>query len=95
MVQSEMDPCIFYKIIEDDKGTVLSYLLVITWVDDCRFFGTKDLVDEYEALISKNCKCTLEGVSKEFVSIQIGHKVNEGILELTPRGLLGQSSRTL
>ena len=78
-----MDPCIFYKIMEDDKGIVKSYLIVITWVDDCRFFGTADLVEEYEALISKNCKCTLEGVSKEFVSIQISHKVEEGILELT------------
>jgi hypothetical protein len=83
MIQSEMDPCIFYKIMEDDKGIVKSYLIVITWVDDCRFFGTADLVEEYETLIAKNCKCTLEGVSKEFVSIQISHKVNEGFLELT------------
>ncbi len=83
MVQSEMDPCVFYKILEDEKGCVTSYLIVITWVDDCRFFGTPNLVEEYEKLISKNCKCTLEGISKEFVSIQIGHKVNEGVLELT------------
>jgi hypothetical protein len=83
MVQSEMDPCIFYKIHEDDSGIVKSYLIVITWVDDCRFFGTSDLVTEYERVISKNCKCTLEGVSREFVSIQINHKVNEGVLELT------------
>jgi len=83
MVQSEMDPCVFYKIMEDEKGIVTSYLIVITWVDDCRFFGTPDLVEEYEKMISKNCKCTLEGISKEFVSIQIGHKVNEGVLELT------------
>ncbi len=80
-----MDPCvaIFYKIHEDDNGIVKSYLIVITWVDDCRFFGTPDLVKEYENVISKNCKCTLEGVSREFVSIQINHKVNEGVLELT------------
>ena len=83
MVQSEMDPCVFYKIIENDDGRVMSYLVVITWVDDCRFFGTQDLVKEYEETITKNCKCTLEGVSKEFVSIEINHKVEEGILELT------------
>jgi hypothetical protein len=69
--------------LEDNKGKVASYLVVITWVDDCRFFGTTDLVREYEDTISKNCKCTLEGLSKEFVSIQINHKVEEGILELT------------
>ncbi len=45
--------------------------------------GTSDLIKEYEDTISKNCKCTLEGVSREFVSIQINHKVEEGILELT------------
>jgi hypothetical protein len=83
MIQSEMDPCVFYKILEDNKGRVASYLVVITWVDDCRFFGTTDLVKEYEDTISKNCKCTLEGVSKEFVSIQINHKVEDGVLELT------------
>ena len=83
MVQSEMDPCVFYKIIETEENKVASYLIVIMWVDDCRFFGTPDLVKEYEDTISKNCKCTLEGVSREFVSIQINHKVEEGVLELT------------
>jgi hypothetical protein len=85
MVQSEMDPCVFYKIIEDNEGKVISYIVVITWVDDCRFFGTPDLVKEYEETIAKNCKCTLEGVSREFVSIEITHKVDEGILELTQK----------
>ena len=83
MVQSEMDPCVFYKIIETAENKVASYLIVIMWVDDCRFFWTSDLVKQYEETISKNCKCTLEGVSREFVSIQINHKVEEGILELT------------
>jgi len=83
MVQSEMDPCVFYKIIEEQGGVVKSYLIVITWVDDCRFFGTEDLVRSYEETITKNCKCTLEGVSREFVSIEINHQVKEGILELT------------
>jgi hypothetical protein len=83
MVQSELDPCVFYKIMETEEGKTASYLIVITWVDDCRFFGTDDLVAEYENTISKNCKCTLEGISKEFVSIQIEHQVEEGILELT------------
>jgi hypothetical protein len=85
MTQSEMDPCVFYKIMESSEGKVTSYLIVITWVDDCRFFGTEDLVKEYEDTISKNCKCTLEGISKEFVSIEIEHQVQEGILELTQK----------
>jgi hypothetical protein len=83
MVQSEMDPCVFYRIIEDDKGIVKSYLIAISWVDDCRYFGTEDLVKEYEEMVLKNCKCTLEGESKEFVSIQINHQIDKGLLELT------------
>ena len=83
MVQSEMDPCIYYRIIEDEKGVVQSYLIAISWVDDCRYFGTDDLVMEYEKMVQKNCKCTLEGESKEFVSIQINHQIDKGYLELT------------
>jgi hypothetical protein len=83
MVQSEMDPCVFYRIIEDEAGVVKSYLIAISWVDDCRYFGTDDLVKEYEEMVLKNCKCTLEGESKEFVSIQIDHQLEKGYLELT------------
>jgi hypothetical protein len=82
--QSEMDPCIFYKIVKDVKtDLVKDYLVAITWVDDCRYFGTDDLVAEYEKTLTENCKCTLEGVAKEFVSIQIHHNVEGKTLELT------------
>ncbi len=46
MVQSEMDSCLFYKILEETKssdgktGAVVDYLIAITRVDDCRYFGT-------------------------------------------------------
>ena len=83
MVQSEMDPCVYYRIMEDDKRNVKGYLLVISWVDDCRYFGTEDLIKEYEESVTKHCKCTLEGESTEFVSIQINHRIDQGFLELT------------
>jgi hypothetical protein len=89
MVQSDMDPCLFYKIYENAKdeqgagGDVTAYLIVITWVDDCRYFGTNELVKEYERVISENCKCTFEGKSTEFVSIKIDHDIERGTLELT------------
>ena len=88
MVQSEMDPCLFYKILEEEKGAdgvcgkVVDYLIAITWVDDCRYFGTKKLVDEYEQQVSAHCKCTMEGVSKEFVSIKFIHDMKGKTLEL-------------
>jgi hypothetical protein len=70
----------------DDPGSnkaVTGFLLVITWVDDCRYFGTTELVEEYEKAITDNCKCTMEGVSKEFVSIQLDQDINTRTFELT------------
>jgi hypothetical protein len=67
MVQSDMDPCVFYKIYESEidengnGGLVTDYLIVITWVDDCCYFGTSKLVNEYERVIGENYKCTFEG----------------------------------
>ncbi len=64
------------------------YLVAITWVDDCHYFGTDDLVGEYEKVLVENCKCTLQGVAKEFVSIQINHDVKGKTLELTQEDYL-------
>jgi hypothetical protein len=84
LAQSEMDPCIFYKVIKDEEtDLVKEFLVAITWVDDCRYFGTDDLVAEYEKVLTENCKCTLEGIAKEFVSIQIIHNIKERTMELT------------
>jgi hypothetical protein len=62
MIQSEMDPCIYYKIFQRDtvgNGTnapiLNEFLIAITWVDDVRYFGTSKLVKEYEKVISSNC----------------------------------------
>ncbi len=84
LLQSEMDSCIFYKIDKDEESDLVKdFLEVITWIDDCRYFGTVALVEEYEKALTENCKCTLEGVTKEFVSIQIKHDVSGRTLELT------------
>jgi hypothetical protein len=71
------------KVNETIVPILEEFLIAITWVDDVRYFGTPKLVKEYEKVISLNCKCTLEGISKEFVSIQINHQVDAKILELT------------
>jgi hypothetical protein len=60
---------------ELDEPILEEFLLAITWVDDVRYFGTDRLVKEYEKTIQQHCKCTLEGVSSEFVSIEIVHDV--------------------
>jgi hypothetical protein len=89
MVQSDLDPCVYYKIMTKEKdhlgngGEITDFLIVITWVDDCRYFGTDEMVKEYEASIQKHCKCTMEGKSTEFVSIQIHHDLEKKTIELT------------
>ena len=76
-----------YKIVKNEdpesNNAVTGFLLVITWVDDCRYFGTTELVDECEKAITDNCKCTIEGVSKEFVSIQLNQGINTHSFVLT------------
>jgi hypothetical protein len=58
MMQSELDPRIYYKIMqrndgngEQDEPILEVFLLAITWVDDVRYFGTERLVIEYEKTI--------------------------------------------
>ncbi len=85
LIQSEMDPCVFYKIMQDEWGVVVDYIIVITWVDACRYFGTKRMVEEYERNVKQHCKCVFEGKSKEFVSIEITHDVKGRTLELTQK----------
>jgi hypothetical protein len=88
LTQCEMDPAIYFRIDEepDQPGKekrVKDFLIAITWVDDVRYFGTDRYVKEYEEAVQKNCKCTMEGDSKEFVSIEIQQDLASKTLELT------------
>jgi hypothetical protein len=90
LTQCEVDPSIYYKIEEgsSDQGqelVVKDFLIAITWVDDVRYFGTEKFVKEYEENVSKNCKCTMEGDSKEFVSIEINQDMEHRTVELTQK----------
>jgi hypothetical protein len=89
LTQCEVDPAIYFKIEEEaDPGThkelkVKNFLIAITWVDDVRYFGTEKFIKEYEEAVSRNCKCTMEGDSSEFVSIDIKQDLEQKTLELT------------
>ena len=83
MTQCEVDPSIYYKIGYDENGGVTDYLIAITWTDDVRYFGTDAYVKDHEATVSKNMKCTMEGDSNEFVSIDIKQDLDAGTLELS------------
>ncbi len=67
---------IYFRIDEGaasagSEKEVKDYIIVITWVDDVRYFGSEKFVKEYEEAVKENCKCTMEGDSDEFVSIEI------------------------
>jgi len=81
--QCECDPSIYVKVGVGDDGTVSDYIICITWTDDVRYFGTDDYVKEYERVVQREIKCKLEGVSKEFVSIEMSHDTAKGTMELT------------
>ncbi len=67
----------------ESNNAVTGFLLIITWVDDWRYFGTTELVEEYEKASTDKCKCTIEGVSKEIVSIQLDQDINTHTFVLT------------
>ena len=86
--QCEVDPAIYYRIEEQStenskEKVVRNFLIAITWVDDVRYFGTEQFVKEYEESVSRNCKCTMEGDSSEFVSIEIHQDLTSRTVELT------------
>jgi hypothetical protein len=90
LTQCEVDPAIYFKIEEqtsgnNTKGEVKDFLIAITWVDDVRYFGSEAFVKEYENNVSKNCKCTMEGDSREFVSIEIAQDLTSKTVELTQK----------
>jgi hypothetical protein len=41
------------------------------------------MVAEYERIVKKEMKCTMEGLSTEFVSISMKHDLSAGTMELT------------
>jgi hypothetical protein len=88
LTQCEVDPAIYFRIEEQAAPTqeerkVKDFLIAITWVDDVRYFGSDKFVHEYEEAIRKSCKCTMEGDSNEFVSIEIKQDLRKRTLELT------------
>ncbi len=88
LTQCEVDPAIYFRIDEapvelEKRMEVKDFLIAITWVDDVRYFGTEKYVKEYEEAVQQNCKCTMEGESSEFVSIEIRQDLDYKTLELT------------
>jgi hypothetical protein len=83
LTQCQIDPSIYFSYVLDDHGNTKEYIIVITWTDDVRYFGTPNAVKNYESTVSREMKCTMEGKSTSFVSITIKQDLYQGTLELT------------
>ena len=64
-------------------GTVVEFLVIITWTDDVRYFGTENLRLQYEADIKKNLRVDFEGASNAFVSCDFKQDFVNKTLEVT------------
>jgi hypothetical protein len=69
--------------LANDGRIAVGYILLISWVDDVRYFGTAEEVAWYKKE-SPNCMpITDEGESQEFVSLEIKQDLVAGTLEVT------------
>jgi len=82
LMQTEVDPSIYIDVEEDDEGKVKEFILLITFTDDVRYFGTSAREARYEADVQEHLKCKMEGESAEFVSMEFHHDKEAGTLEL-------------
>jgi hypothetical protein len=79
---SEVEPSLFTKLRVDEDDNVVEWMICSIWTDDVRYFGTKEMLDEYEIELQKHIKVKLLGVPGEFVGVEFKHDLSLGIMEL-------------
>jgi hypothetical protein len=57
-------------------------MIVTIWTDDVRYFGTEDMMNEYEEELQKHIKVKLLGVPGEFVGVDFIQNLSLGTMEL-------------
>jgi hypothetical protein len=80
---SEVEPSLYVKLETDDKGDVVEWMMATIWTDDVRYFGTKNMLEEYEKELAKHIKVKFLGVPGEFVGVEIKQDLKKGLLEMT------------
>jgi hypothetical protein len=83
MTQTAPEPSMFVKINTDDEDNITGYVIAISFVDDVRFFGTENEINEYKRLVSSKLKVKFdEPPISDFVSIETHQDIKLGITEL-------------
>jgi hypothetical protein len=57
-------------------------MICTIWTDDVRYFGTEDMLNEYEEELQNHIKVKLLGVPGEFVGVEFIQDLSLGTLEL-------------
>ncbi len=71
MTQTAPEPSMFVKINTDDEDNITGFVIAISFVDDVRFFGTENEINEYKRLVSSKLKVKFdEPPIVDFVSIE-------------------------
>ena len=62
---------------------VIGYIVLISWVDDVRYYGTDDLIAWYDLEAPKIMPIVIEDAPEEFVSLEVKQDLEAGTLEVT------------
>jgi hypothetical protein len=79
---SEVEPSLFVKMKVDESDNVVEWMICTIWTDDVRYFGTEEMLNEYEEELQKHIKVKLLGVPGEFVGVDFVQDLSLGTMEL-------------
>ena len=79
---SEIEPSLYVRIETNDEDEVIEWIIVNIWTDDVRYFGTDNMLKQYEENLQKHVKVKFLGVPKEFVGTEILQDLDRGLCEL-------------
>jgi hypothetical protein len=79
---SEVEPSLYIKMRVDDEDNVVEWMICTVWTDDVRYFGTDEMLNEYEKELQKHIKVKLLGVPGEFVGVDFVQDLQCGTMEL-------------
>jgi len=91
MKRSSVDGCVYYLTRGEfvtpknggDSVWTSEYLIVLTWTDDCPYFGTPKLEVWFRAEMEKHLPMVWTDVCTDFISIQIKQDLSLGTCALT------------
>jgi hypothetical protein len=79
---SEIESSLYVKMSTNEKDEVVEWMIAVIWTDDVRYFGTANMIKEYEDEIQKHIKVKFLGVPGEFVGVEIKQDLTRGLCEL-------------